>query len=48
MLLLLKDKILVPAVNNFPFLFPASCGIPFQVLPDYQEGAEQVRCKTNY
>ena len=21
---------------------PASCGIPFQVLPDYQEGAEQV------
>ena len=23
-------------------LFPASCGIPFQVLPDYQEGAEQV------
>ena len=20
----------------------ASCGIPFQVLPDYQEGAEQV------
>ena len=23
--------------------FSASCGIPFQVLPDYQEGAEQVR-----
>ena len=23
-------------------LLPASCGIPFQVLPDYQEGAEQV------
>lgn len=22
--------------------FIASCGIPFQVLPDYQEGAEQV------
>ncbi len=25
------------------FYFLASCGIPFQVLPDYQEGAEQVR-----
>ena len=25
------------------FFFSASCGIPFQVLPDYQEGAEQVR-----
>ena len=23
--------------------FLASCSIPFQVLPDYQEGAEQVR-----
>ena len=31
-------------VNKFfpHILFPASCGIPFQVLPDYQEGAEQV------
>ena len=27
----------------FPSIFfPASCGIHFQVLPDYQEGAEQV------
>ena len=27
----------------FVIFFSASCGIPFQVLPDYQEGAEQVR-----
>ena len=25
------------------FFFSASCGIPFQALPDYQEGAEHVR-----
>ena len=26
----------------FPILFSASCGIPFDILPNYQEGAEQV------
>ena len=29
--------------HSFTFVPLASCGIPFQVLPDYQEGAEQVR-----
>ena len=27
--------------NTFCFVV-AACGIPFQVLPDYKEGAEQV------